>query len=82
MGQMMFSKYIVAVDEDCDVHNTSEVLFRLCANTDPARDTPSSKIQATRWTTRRANRTLGPTWDLTPRESCRAKTIPAGGQSY
>src|SRR5438477_10120381 len=39
MGQMMFSKYIVAVDEDCDVHNTSEVIFRLCANTDPARDT-------------------------------------------
>ncbi|MEY2479838.1 MAG: 4-hydroxy-3-polyprenylbenzoate decarboxylase [Verrucomicrobiota bacterium] len=38
MGQMMFSKYIVAVDEDCDVHNTSEVLFRLCANTDPERD--------------------------------------------
>ena len=39
MGQMMFSKYIIVVDEDCDVHNTSEVLFRLCANTDPARDT-------------------------------------------
>jgi len=39
MGQMMFSKYIVVVDEDCDVHNTSEVLFRWCANTDPERDT-------------------------------------------
>ena len=39
MGQMMFSKYIIVVDEDCDVHNTSEVIFRLCANTDPARDT-------------------------------------------
>jgi 4-hydroxy-3-polyprenylbenzoate decarboxylase len=38
MGQMMFTKYIVVVDEDCDVHNTSEVLFRLCANTDPERD--------------------------------------------
>jgi 4-hydroxy-3-polyprenylbenzoate decarboxylase len=38
MGQMMFSKYIIVLDEDCDVHNTSEVLFRLCANTDPARD--------------------------------------------
>jgi 4-hydroxy-3-polyprenylbenzoate decarboxylase len=38
MGQMMFAKYIVVVDEDCDVHNTSEVLFRLCANTDPQRD--------------------------------------------
>jgi len=43
MGQMMFSKYIVVVDEDCDVHNTSEVLFRLCANTDPARDTTMIK---------------------------------------
>ncbi len=38
MGQMMFSKYIVVVDEDCDVHNTSQVLFRMCANTDPKRD--------------------------------------------
>src|SRR5215831_2327391 len=39
MGQMMFSKYIVVVDADCDVRNTSEVLFHLCANTDPQRDT-------------------------------------------
>ena len=38
MGQMMFSKYIVVVDDDVDVHNTSDVLFRLCANTDPERD--------------------------------------------
>jgi 4-hydroxy-3-polyprenylbenzoate decarboxylase len=38
MGQMMFSKFIVVVDDDVDVHNTSEVLFRLCANTDPQRD--------------------------------------------
>jgi 4-hydroxy-3-polyprenylbenzoate decarboxylase len=38
MGQMMFTKYIVVVDDDVDVHNTSEVLFHLCANTDPQRD--------------------------------------------
>jgi 4-hydroxy-3-polyprenylbenzoate decarboxylase len=38
MGQMMFTKYIIVVDEDVNVHNTSEVLFRLCANTDPQRD--------------------------------------------
>ncbi len=38
MGQMMFTKYLVVVDDDVDVHQTSEVLFRLCANTDPQRD--------------------------------------------
>ena len=38
MGQMMFSKYIVVVDDDVNVHHTSEVLFRVCANTDPQRD--------------------------------------------
>jgi 4-hydroxy-3-polyprenylbenzoate decarboxylase len=38
MGQMMFTKYIVVVNDDVDVHNTSEVLFRVCANTDPQRD--------------------------------------------
>ncbi len=43
MGQMMFAKYIVVVDADCDVHNTSEVLFRMCANTDPQRDSIVTK---------------------------------------
>lgn len=38
MGQMMFSKYIVVVDDEVDVHNTNEVLFRIGANTDPQRD--------------------------------------------
>ena len=43
MGQMMFTKYIVIVDDDVNVHNTSEVLFRLCANTDPQRDSIFTK---------------------------------------
>jgi 4-hydroxy-3-polyprenylbenzoate decarboxylase len=38
MGQMMFTKFLVVVDDDVDVHNTSEVLFRLCSNTEPQRD--------------------------------------------
>jgi UbiD family decarboxylase len=38
MGQMMFTKYIIVVDDDVDVHNTSEVIFRLYTNTDPHRD--------------------------------------------
>jgi UbiD family decarboxylase len=28
MGQMVFTKYIVVVGDEVDVHNTSEVLFR------------------------------------------------------
>jgi len=43
MGQMMFTKIIVVVDEDVDVHNTSEVLFRLTANIDPERDIITTK---------------------------------------
>jgi 4-hydroxy-3-polyprenylbenzoate decarboxylase len=43
MGQMMFTKYIVVVDADVDVHNTSEVLFHLFANTDPQRDSIFTK---------------------------------------
>ena len=43
MGQMMFSKFIVVVDDDVDVHNTSDVLFHLCANVDPQRDSLFTK---------------------------------------
>src|SRR6201996_958613 len=43
MGQMMFTKYLIVVDADVNVHNTSEVLFHLCANTDPERDSIFTK---------------------------------------
>jgi 4-hydroxy-3-polyprenylbenzoate decarboxylase len=43
MGQMMFTKYIIVVDHDVNVQNTSDVLFRLCANTDPQRDSIFTK---------------------------------------
>jgi 4-hydroxy-3-polyprenylbenzoate decarboxylase len=43
MGQMMFTKYIVVVDAEVNVHNTSEVLFHLTANTDPQRDSIFTK---------------------------------------
>jgi 4-hydroxy-3-polyprenylbenzoate decarboxylase len=43
MGQMMFTKYMVVVDADVNVHNTSEVLFHLTANTDPQRDSIFTK---------------------------------------
>ena len=37
-GQMMFSKFIVVVDDDVDVQDMNEVMFRLGANVDPKRD--------------------------------------------
>lgn len=38
MGQMMFSKYIIVVDDNVDVHNIPDVAFNVFANTDPKRD--------------------------------------------
>ena len=38
LGQMMFTKIIVVVDEDVDVQNMHDVLWRLGNNIDPRRD--------------------------------------------
>ncbi len=38
-GQMMFTKFIVIVDEDVDVHDEQAVMFMVGANVDPRRDT-------------------------------------------
>lgn len=38
LGQAMFTKCIVVVDEDCDVHNMAEVVLRVANNIDPERD--------------------------------------------
>jgi 4-hydroxy-3-polyprenylbenzoate decarboxylase len=38
LGQAMFTKCIVVLDEDCDVQNVSEVMLRVGNNIDPERD--------------------------------------------
>jgi 4-hydroxy-3-polyprenylbenzoate decarboxylase len=38
LGQAMFTKCIVVVDEDCDVQNVAEVVWRVANNIDPERD--------------------------------------------
>ena len=38
MGQMMFTKFVVVVDEHVDVHDYSEVTWRVFNNVDPRRD--------------------------------------------
>jgi len=38
LGQMMFTRYVVIVDEDVDVHDLSEVLYRVGLQADPGHD--------------------------------------------
>lgn len=38
IGQIMFTKYVIVVDDDVDVQNLSDVAFTVFANTDPKRD--------------------------------------------
>ena len=38
LGQAMFTKCVIVVDEDCDVHDVSEVVLRVANNIDPERD--------------------------------------------
>ncbi len=38
LGQLMFTKFVIVVDADVDVHNISEVSWKIFNNTDPSRD--------------------------------------------
>ncbi|MFZ0830298.1 MAG: menaquinone biosynthesis decarboxylase [Thermoplasmata archaeon] len=38
LGQMMFTRYVIVVDEDVNVHDLSEVLYRVGLQADPERD--------------------------------------------
>jgi 4-hydroxy-3-polyprenylbenzoate decarboxylase len=38
LGQAMFTKCVIVVDEDCDVHDVGEVVLRVANNIDPERD--------------------------------------------
>jgi len=43
LGGLAFTKFVFIFDEDCDVQNLQEVLFRIGANCDPMRDTLMNK---------------------------------------
>lgn len=43
MGQMMFTKFVIVVDEDVDCHDYSQVAWRCFNNVDPSRDILMSK---------------------------------------
>jgi 4-hydroxy-3-polyprenylbenzoate decarboxylase len=43
LGGLAFTKFVFVFDEDCNVQDFAEVLFRIGANCDPGRDTLMSK---------------------------------------
>ncbi len=43
LGGLAFTKFVYVFDEDCNVQDLGEVLFRIGANCDPSRDTLLSK---------------------------------------
>ncbi len=43
LGGLAFTKFVFVFDEDCNVQNIAEVLFRIGANCDPGRDTLHSR---------------------------------------
>jgi 4-hydroxy-3-polyprenylbenzoate decarboxylase len=43
LGQMMFVRYLIVVDDDVDVHDLSEVLYRVGLQADPERDLEFSR---------------------------------------
>jgi 4-hydroxy-3-polyprenylbenzoate decarboxylase len=38
LGQLMFTRYVIVVDQDVDVHDLHEVLYRVALQADPERD--------------------------------------------
>ena len=79
LGQMMFTKIIVVFDEDVDVQNTSEVIWRLGSNIDPRRDVFSPTGLSTCSTTPRRTRCSAPKWVLMLLARCaRRATIAIG----
>ncbi|MDD3014634.1 MAG: menaquinone biosynthesis decarboxylase [Candidatus Gastranaerophilales bacterium] len=43
LGQLMFTKFVIITDSDVDVHNISEVSWKIFNNVDPARDCTITK---------------------------------------
>ena len=72
LGQMMFTKTIIVVDDDVDVQDLSEVAWRVANNIDPRRDIDVLRwARSTRSTMPRRCRSSAASWASTPRERAR-----------
>ena len=72
-GQMMFSKTIVVVDEDVDVRNGAEVLWKALTAIDPERDIHSSAARSTSSTSPPGCPATAARWASTPPASGRKR---------
>jgi len=81
LGQAMFTKCIVVVDEDVDVQDLADVTLRVLNNMDPSATSSSRSARSIRSTTPPASQTTAPRWASTPPASGRRKASPAPGQT-
>ena len=74
MGQMMFTKYIIVVDDDVDVHNTKVKCCSGCVRTPtPSAIQFSQKGQPMFWIMQPLKSRWEQSWELTPRASSPVK---------
>ena len=81
LGQMMFTKIILVVDEWVDVQNLQEVLWVVANNIDPERDTTFVKGPVD--VLDHASRAMGfgsPRWASTRRRSSRKRDLTVRGR--
>ena len=80
-GQLMFTKYVIVVDADVDVHDLSEVLWRVGANTDPGQRHGARPGRDGRAGIRHhARQTLAASWASTPRARCPRRAFRVSGR--
>ncbi len=80
LGQAMFTKVIVVVDHDVNVHDYREVVWKALCAIDPERDVQFMLGPMTHWTTRRGCRISDRRWGLMPRGSGPARVLRGPGR--
>ena len=79
LGQAMFTKCIIVVDEDCDVQNIAEVVLRVANNIDPERDIQFTLGPVDSLDHAAACPTTDRRWEWTPPASGRPKASSGPG---
>jgi len=79
LGQAMFTKCIVVVDEDVNVQDIGDVVLKVFNHIDLSATYNSRSARWTPWTTPRVFPTSALRWALTPRANGRPRALPVRG---